>query len=465
MAKTFIGIDIDGKLLRAVALEEAGNGLKPVAIVQRDLIGDDDAAETISLILRDWDSSNVRLAMALQVGSILTRRLSFPFGDYKKIAAAVPLELGVQLPIDLNDHFITSLPAVASGETFKTIGLALPPDLIESTLTPFDERQLPLRDLGIAPFAYVGQLQDQPEDSLLISVCEQEISTLLIQGNEPINYRTISRDATLSATDIMLQLERDVMSLQKSAGLENLPVIMIGSGLDPDLEKIIIEALPVAKVPDETFEGEKLPASFLPALALARLAAAQGRKSFNLRQGKYSYRGSLAPFKKQLIAAAVLITLTLTSLIGGSWMSYARKATSVDKIQKQLESIFMQTFPQVTDVPKDVPLHMTSRLNEARRQSQLFGGPGSAPLPSLEVVSRAMPTGADTVIEELTYDKDGIRLAGQTTSFDAVDQLAAGLKKELIFSDARISDAKMSIDGKQVKFRIELKFAGQGGAS
>ena len=462
MAKTYIGIDVDSNLLRVVALEETGSELKTVAIVQRDLESADQTAEVIATILGEWDTTNARMAIALSVGSALTRQITFPFGDRKKIAAAVPLELGARLPIDLSNHFINSLPPVPLEGKFSTIGLALPLDLIETTVAPFDEQQLPLRHVGIAPFAYISRLKEQPDDCLLIEIRQYEISTLLVQGGEPVSYRTFARSSSLSAADTVEQICRDVMSLQKSTGLENLLILLIGPGLDSDLQKLITAVLPNASVPNESFEGDELPAPFLPALALARLAAAQGRRSFNLRQGQFAFRGSMAPFRKQLIAAALLLTLTLVALIGGSWLSYARKATTANQLQKQLQALYLQTFPQTTDVPKDIPLHMTSRLNEARRQSQVLGGPVSAPLPTIEAVTRAVPAGSETMIKELNYDKDGIRLAGRAKSFDAVDQLAAGLKSELIFADARISDAKMSVDGKRVDFRIELSYAEQG---
>ena len=462
MARTFVGIDIDGERLRVVALEEAGNELKIVAIVQRDIESSGDTAEMLASILSERVSSAARMAMALPASSVLSRRLTFPFGDRKKIAAAVPLELGARLPTDLTDYHICSLPPHQGDEGHSTVGIAIPTDLIDSTLAPFDELQLPLRHVGIAPFAYVGHLQEQPDDCIIVSVRENDISTLLVQAGEPVSYRASARNRAHSGADIIEQVRRDANSLQKSAALDNLPLLLFGSGLDDELQKLILESMPEARVPAESFDEEILPAQFLPALALARLAASQGRQSFNLRQGEYAFRGSLAPFRRQLTAAAILLCLTLIALTGGAWFSWSRKAASADRLQQQMEAIYLQTFPQAKDAPKDIPLHMTSRLNEARNQSQLLGGPGAAPLPSLEAVSRALPDDSGTFIRELTFDKDGVRLAGRASSFDAVDQYAAALKKELLYNDARISDAKMSIDGKQVEFRIELGFAGQG---
>ncbi len=462
MARSFIGIDIDANKLRMISLAESGSEMQITALAQRKVEDLDDAVEAIAAILEEWDASNARLAMAVPAEKVLSRHLVFPFGDRKKIAAAVPLELGSRLPKDLSEHYITSLPPIARESNYSTIGFALPQELMTSTLAPFDERQLPLRYLGISPFTFTGQFSEQPESCILLAIRTGEISTLLIVDGEPVSHRNTIRNKNQSISETLTQINRDVVTLQKTAGHEELPVLMFGPGLDADLQRGIATTLATARVPDEFFEGNKLLPEFLPALALARQVATPAR-SCNLRQGKFAFRGSLAPFKKQLIAAAVLLAITLTTFAGGAWLSYARKATVADKLQTQMEKIYSQTFPGAGDPPKDIPLHMTSRLNAARNQSQLLGGPGMTPLATLEAITRALPEGSSSLVKELSYDKDGIQLAGQANSFDAVDQLTAGLNKESSFGSARISDAKTNIDGKRIDFRIDLEFAGKGG--
>lgn len=462
MARAFIGIDIDANKLRMISLAESGSELQIVALAQRNIGDLEDAATEIAATRDEWNASNARMAMALPAEKVLSRYLAFPFGDRKKIAAAVPLELGSRLPTDLSGYFITSLPPTTQEGNHSTIGFALPQELITTTLAPFDEQQLPLRYLGISPFAFTGQFSDQPENCILLSIRDEEISTLLLVNGNPLKHRNTIRNKDLSTSEILTQISRDVITLQKTSRHNELPVLMFGPGLDVDLQRAISSALPTAKVPDEFFEGNKLLPEFLPALALARQAVTP-TGSCNLRQGKFAFRGSLAPFKKQLIAAAVLLAITLTTFAGGAWLSYARKAAVADRLQTQMENIYTRTFPRAGDPPKDIPLHMTSRLNAARNQSQLLGGPGITPLATLEAITRALPEASSSVVKELSYDKDGIQLAGQANSFDAVDQLTAGLKKESSFGSARISDAKTNIDGKRIDFRIDLEFAGQGG--
>ena len=144
MARTFIGIDIDNNILRAIAIEEDGKEQKTVALAQRELASSEDLAAEAENILGEWDSSHTRLAITLPAAQVLGRQLQFPFGDRRKISAALPLELGARLPVNITDHVITSLPPKAFESSFRTIGLAVPQPLISATLEPFDTRQLPL---------------------------------------------------------------------------------------------------------------------------------------------------------------------------------------------------------------------------------------------------------------------------------------------------------------------------------
>lgn len=89
--------------------------------------------------------------------------MTFPFSDPRKIAAAVPLELAAQLPVDLDDYVTLSIPAGRDGDQYRFFALAIPALEVEQFLTPFDREQLPLRVLDVAPFAELHLLtQDTP---------------------------------------------------------------------------------------------------------------------------------------------------------------------------------------------------------------------------------------------------------------------------------------------------------------
>ena len=461
MSRTYIGIDIDKSQLRAVALTDPGSGAQKINLAQRE-IADDDIASTIETLLESWGVGNARIATAIQASALLTRRIAFPFSDSKKIGAALPLELGTRLPVEIDDYSVFAQPTAVMADKHATIGLAVPTSLLTSTLEPFDTAQLPLRHLAVAPFAYGDGLSQLPQDCILLTIRQDVFQLLLLREGKPFSHRIVMREPGQDAEATASRLHRDIVSLQKAAGLNELPLIMIGSPLNDELPQALMQGYPNTLPLDETIGEATISAEFLPALALANLARS-GRNTLNLRQGKFAYRGSLLPFRKQLIAAAMLIVLTSVGLIGGAWFSYARKAAAVDQLQIQIEQIYRQTFPQSAETPKDVLLHMTSRLNELRNKNRLLGGADNPPLSILEAVTRVLPADSTIAIREFIYDRNGVSLAGRAPSFDAVDQLAAKLDQRNLFADTRISDAKMTLDGKEVEFRVELDFQKTGG--
>jgi general secretion pathway protein L len=48
------------------------------------------------------------------------------------------------------------------------------------------------------------------------------------------------------------------------------------------------------------------------------------------------------------------------------------------------------------------------------------------------------------------------------TSFEAINRIARSLEQSPLFAQAQIADAKMSLDGTRVDFRLHLSFAKPG---
>jgi general secretion pathway protein L len=67
-----------------------------------------------------------------------------------------------------------------------------------------------------------------------------------------------------------------------------------------------------------------------------------------------------------------------------------------------------------------------------------------------------MPADIRIEVQDLSYNPEAIRLDGFTVSFDAANQMAKSLEKSPLFEKAQIADAKMSLEGDRVDFRINL---------
>ncbi len=462
MAKTYIGVDVDQSRLHVVCLEQGGDGLFVRGVASREIDGIDHAAEVVAEIVQGWGLSTTRIAAALPSDKLYSRIVTFPFSDPRKIAAAVPLELAAQLPVDLDDYLTLSIPAGRDGDQYRSFALAIPALEVEQFLTPFDREQLPLRVLDVAPFADLHLLTEETPDAILVTIRTNGYVVARAEGCGMQSYRQSLITPPLSDQELAESIARDVRSLSVQVPETRLPLFLSGSGLTVARQRALIELLPGATVPEVQFETGRLQGEYLPALALARRAALSDRKNgCNLRQGRYAFSGSLAPFRRQLIAMAVLLVLTLVATASGFWFNYASKAGELKQLDQALQAVYKQSFPNAP-LPVDVPLFMASNLAGLHEESRLLGTAQIGPLQAIESLTEGVGLETGIEVQEFNFNAEGATLSGRTTSFDAVDQLAERLRQKSIFAEVQIGDAKMSVDGSRVDFRVDITFGSVG---
>jgi general secretion pathway protein L len=124
-----------------------------------------------------------------------------------------------------------------------------------------------------------------------------------------------------------------------------------------------------------------------------------------------------------------------------------------------MEQIFRQSISR-SDPIVNIPLQIQSKLVEMRRKTALLGqsSQGSA-LRMLDELAQHLPAELPLEIRELNYSADNLRISGFTRSFDAVNQAASSLQASPAFAEAKISDAKMSLDGSRVDFQLQLNYS------
>jgi hypothetical protein len=74
----------------------------------------------------------------------------------------------------------------------------------------------------------------------------------------------------------------------------------------------------------------------------------------------------------------------------------------------------------------------------------------------LNLLSEEIPKEITIDIYELTIDQDKVRIEAETDSFESIDRVKGGLKRGTLFKEVNISDAKVGVGQKKVKFRITI---------
>jgi general secretion pathway protein L len=461
MAKRFIGIDWDGRELRIAVLSEEKGGKKLSAVAKAEL---EEGAELIARLhelLGGAPGFNDHLAAALPASEGFVREMVFPFADRKKISAALKLELSGQLPATAEEwETAPGKPHRLDDERFGVTGAAADRPVVTDFLGAFDDSSAPLEFLDLAPFAYVSGLAGTCPDGLFACADARETTVALVATGQVIDHRLLPTPGEMGAEERARFISREGLSLGRKAKTESAKLCLIGSRAEPALLQHLEDLGVEAFVPDERIDGTPVAAEFLPAVALARRAAAgENAASFNFRQGSLALKNRWSGLKKKLAAAAVLLVASLFCLGVSAYLGYATKARRVQALQKELVQIYRSALPGSGAII-DVPLQMQSALRDLKKKGGLIGAGTPSPLSVLQQLS-SLPDDLTVDVERLTYDPEQVRIEGQTTSFDAVNRIARTLEGKEGFGKVAISDAKMSVDGQRVTFRIDIPFEQQ----
>jgi general secretion pathway protein L len=463
MNKRYIGLDIGVRRTLMVVLEYAKD--ESVNVYYQET-HQSTLEEQLSELRKDIDGdfhAADRVIAALPARKAFVRDLEFPFRGTRKIMAAMPLALNIQIPIPVESCATASYIVARDKGLTKVKAAAVPSEALNEVLAVAQQVQMPVHVVDLSPFGYIAGLTQQLNDALLILSDDQETTVSLVYAGELVDYRLIPGGANLLNEDKAVVVEREIKALLRNAGeRRELPIYLAGEAGHDDLIRLLREQQLDAQELLLDIAGEDIPAAFAPAAALAlrMTSASKEGKSFNFRSGEFGIAGEWQKFRKPLLCslgllliAVILLTLTAVTLL-------QNKDDQIDVLETQIRSLYQETFPEAT-VIVDAPKQMAAALRELQEQNALLGHAQVGVLPLLKAVSD-LPVALNVVLQELSYSATEVRLVGSTDSFEQVNQLTELLATSDLFADVRVADAKMSVQGDKVNFRLLLTFSGVG---
>ena len=458
MSKRYIGIDLEGSEVRVAVLTVTAGNID-IELDKRGFDTPEEAAAMITEMVGGKVILGDRLVSALPCRVGLFRRLHFPFREKSKIAAALPLELSSQLPISLEEHLISFLPPQARENDYEVDAVVVNKREVADHLNHFPDPGQNPRRIDIFPFAFLPILHEQ--DGILVYCRRLEVVVALIYDGMIRDYRLLPGTHELGETEIFDFIANQVSQLENGIGHEGLPLWLTGAGVTEKLMVLFFQTDRTILTPGEAVLGDEITCEMAPAamLALSEMEGAKIKGEFNFRQDEFAALGQLEIFKTKLVAVALLSLLVVVGVALTMHLSYLQKTTKVENLKTQLVAVFNQVMPAGSTIV-DVPLQLEAKLNELRQQVQLFGSGGHGAAAVLQGLSADIDADIRMDLHEFNYNKDSVRLSGNADSFDAVDRIAAKLRKNSLFSDVQIADAKLATDSSQVDFELQLKFSG-----
>jgi general secretion pathway protein L len=455
MTTRAIGIDFDGTILRAVVLQEEKGSER---LLHAARIPWDGSAPLAPLLAGAGVTPTVgdRVSSALPPASGLTRTLTFPFSDRRKVATAIPLELAALLPIPLDDCVIAQQEALAVGSGVSVVAAAVPATAVAQLVGPYDAAGIPLQTVDLFPFALAAGLAAELGDGLALCLSHGWGTILHLATGRLHDYRVLPLAADLSPAARATQLQQELTPLLHASRSRTLR--LFGAEVDAAFLLALQNAYPQVEVTVVLPGGgaATLAGEFLPALALARRGTRTSPGGFNFRSGAFSRHGESTALRSRLFLLAGIVIAALLILSASAGVRWWSKAQGAEALKQELTVLYRQAIPGQGPIV-DVTLQLRAHLAELTRSSRPGGQhPLLRPAAIMREVSSLMPREIPVTVRDWAISPEEIRIEAYAPSFDAADKIAAALATSPLFKTVQVTDAKSSADNSRVDFRLTL---------
>jgi general secretion pathway protein L len=516
--KNVLGLDLGSHGIKAVELRQTFRGASAAQLRTLPRVGSDaPLPDLVRRFVQLHQLSTAHVVSALRADRISSRRLSFPFADRRRLAAAVAFEVEGDVALDLEQVVIDW--ALLSGDKSRSdVVAAIAPraevsELIETLRAAGCEpRTLEAEGFVLGNLAAAFEL---PGTRLLIDLGHAKTTFCLLREGKAVAARSVpvagaaltealAKDLLLAPADaerakceegvfrgglsdapprtaavldgIAREVVRTLGAFEPLIPAGQRPELTLFGGtaqldrLDEYLTERTGHAATRLGLPTPTgVEGLAAAASpllYAPAIALALRGTAQATTGMNFRQDEFAVRLDLArqlrDLRGTLWLAGVAAGLAILSFAIGTFVE-ARRASG---LEAEAARLWSEAFPN-----QPVPANIVASLREEQRNAAEraeFLGVYAGNLSALDVlteISKRVPADLDVVFEELVIDKQAVRMRVYAKSFEAADRLGVELGKFGPFAQARIgaieTDAKTG--AKRFNVTIDLAPGGERG--
>ena len=268
MSKRLIGIEIGDRTLRVAILNQNKGQISVSSLQARNFA---DPAELTGQLRRSWLVSS-----GSEISWLPACRPAAPMcGAWNSLSGMKRKSLRPSLstcPASCRLRSIIVSRRYSTRQTDKgaTVATAtVPTETLQSLLSLFEQADVPLHLVDLAPFCYVAGLGEQIGDGILICATDQETTVSLVQNGLLVDYRilpTVAGPSSGCAAPAVTQGNQGPEACRGSRRLDNQPdgrenhnrAGRISAGSEPDVEILSLE-----------LGGELVDGAFLPAVALA----------------------------------------------------------------------------------------------------------------------------------------------------------------------------------------------------
>jgi Tfp pilus assembly protein PilN len=193
-------------------------------------------------------------------------------------------------------------------------------------------------------------------------------------------------------------------------------------------------------------------------LGMALIQAGKDALNSSFRKQKFSLLSRITESRQEIRYAALLLIFLFLAIFIDFLVGIQAREYQFSQLQKETRRIFQETFPDVKNVKNELE-QMKLKIKEIEKQNEIFKslfGEKPSPLEVLNGLSSSIPAEIELSVMDLTVDEKSIRFVGWTDSFNTVNKIEQELKKQEIFGDVKVSNAKVGKDKSGVNFQIKI---------
>ena len=204
------------------------------------------------------------------------------------------------------------------------------------------------------------------------------------------------------------------------------------------------------------------PVLFAPTIALGLRGTSRSRTRMNFRQDEFAVRLDFSRFGREFLTTVALAVCALilgTASFATSTYMASRRA---DQLEAEIGQLYSSAIPgsAATQTPLKA---LREAVDSANQRAEFLGVyPGNLlALDLLTEVSKLVPPDLEILLEELSIDRQTLRMRVRSQSFEAADRLGAELAAFAPFADARIGAIETDKKSGAKRFNVTISMGGE----
>ena len=509
MSQRIGAIDFTGDVARGIIVEATLRTaeIASTCLVQRS--EDEDDASFLSRLRDEMSGHFDSLAITGDATRISSRVLNFPFGDLRKVEAAVGFELESQIPGSIDDVALSWTVTERSSNSARVLAATTPKATLLAQLEAFKDARLEPRVMTSAAGALIELLPADVSGEVGVLCLGEGESHLALVGDGELQFARSIRTGLTSVMATVTQTcgvdREEAHRLVTQVGFDRHtgPDLKLSEGLERGIKPIVsgvfttLKAVEGGAVPKRIYltgtlsrvpglaeylsgalgcevevldlrqalaelnpNGVAVGPEFAPAASILLGLVRRGSSvPLNFRRGDLAYQGDLRLYRGLLVHLAIGLSICLLLGLGNLFVRYG--------LVKSDEEALNQEFCNVTKkvVGREIcdPTAALATLRQAPGAGEEVVIPEYSAAQLYGSISELIGPDVDVSFDELEFrlasrggEFDKVTGRGEAASFETTEQIVAVLKKDPCVGKAETSRQRKTRNTGRVEFHLAV---------